>query len=218
MDWFLWQDSYRSVLSYHGFVCVVMAVCLSTGHYEGFCPIERACAVHHTAHFAQLLLCAPVLIAVPSEKAWILSLSSGDFPLCNPSEQANGNFREEGRVKKGGKINLIPGSPVRRMTWASQRNDCYFRFCARHKRGSSYSISIYSEILISLLPSHLYCIYYLKFSPQAQSLVQQSLSWTVVKWFGCLMYLLACHPITAHTEKKNHWFQISSTLDINNTV
>ncbi len=44
-----------------------------------------------------------------------------------------------------------------------------------------YSISIYSEILISLLPSHLYCIYYLKFSPQAQSLVQQSLSWTVVK-------------------------------------
>ncbi len=162
------------------------------------------------------LLCAPVLIAVPSGKAWILSLSSGDFPLCNPSEPANCNFREKGGWKKEVKINLILGSPVGRMTWATQRNDWYFRFCAGHKRGSSLfdrNHSIYSEIIFSLSPSHLYCIYYLKFSPQAQSLVQQSLSWTVLKLFICLTG--TCWPATQslHIQRRKATVFIYVTLD-----
>ncbi len=94
------------------------------------------CCPSHSS-FRSTLIVRSSSYCVPSEKAWILSLSSGDFPLCNPSEQANGNFREKEGWKKEGKINLIPGSPVGRMTWASQRNDWYFQFCARHKRGSS---------------------------------------------------------------------------------
>lgn len=54
------------------------------------------------------LLCAPVLITGPSGKVWILSHSSGDFPLCNPSEPANCNFKEKGGRKKGGKNQFNP--------------------------------------------------------------------------------------------------------------
>lgn len=132
--------------------------------------------------------------------------------------------RREGE-KKEVKINLIQGSPVGRMTRATQRNDWYFRFCAGHKRGPGLfdlNHSIYSEKQFFLSFLHICTAYIISNSYLIHSHWYNSLSWTVFilgtysgNMFSCLT--ATCWPAPNHgtyrcawTEKRSHWFNIWS--------